>query len=433
MNEAFLHYIWLFQYFDKHNLQTTENEAITVLRVGYPNLQDGADFQQAQIKIGEVVWAGSVEIHLSAADWLHHKHHTNKNYNNVVLHVVWQHNPHHSPITRADGSVIPTLVLANKVSTILLERYHAFMHSQALIPCEKEFWKVSSTALVSMLDYVLVQRLERKAQQVLDLLAQHTGDWEQTTYQWIGQSFGFKANNEAFLQLAQSIPLKLVQKYSFDLSEIEALLFGQAGFLDELTPTDEYTKNLQIKYNYLRNKHLLQPLPFTLWKFLRLRPANFPTVRIAQFAALLHKQQSLFDTLINLTPIKNLKDLFSCKASPYWQTHYHFGKTTNKNYEQIGTESINNLLINTVAPLLAAYSMQTDNEGFIAKALALFEQLPAEKNHITAQWQELNLPIKTAFDSQASIELYNEYCVKKKCLACRIGKEVLNTTREIRN
>lgn len=428
MTEAFLHYVWQFQYFSKEKLQTTTHEPLNILRVGLPNTRDGADFQQAQIKIGEMLWVGSVEIHLTDTAWLQHKHKENAAYNNVILHVVWQKKST-MLMQRADGSEIPTLELGNRISPLLIEKYHHFMQSGGMLPCEKDFEKVEKLTIISMLDNVLVQRLQRKAEQLLKILEKNAGDWEQTTYQWIGQSFGFKANNETFLHLTETLPLKLVQKYSFDLQELEALLFGQAGFLEtinvEETATDEYTKNLQIKYKYLQHKHQLVPIKAVEWKFLRLRPANFPTIRLAQFAALLHKQQGLFTSLVKIENYKELKNLLTATASNYWTSHYHFGKSTEKSYENLGTESINGLIINTVAPLLAAYAMQTDNDIFMAKAIRFFEQMPAEKNNITKLWQEIGLPVKTAFDSQASLELYNDFCTKKQCLQCRIGREIL--------
>ncbi len=425
MTEAFLHYVWQFQFFNKTNLQTATHEPLNILKVGYPNKQDGADFQQAQIKIGEMLWVGSIEIHLTDSAWQQHRHQADPHYNNVILHVVWQQTSQ-QPIKRADGSEIPTFVLEGRVSPLLLEKYNSFLKNNALVPCEKDFRKVDRLTLVSMLDNVLVQRLQRKAEKVLDLLQANTGNWEETTYQWIAQSFGFKVNNTAFLTLAQHTPWQLIQKYRFDLTELEALLFGQAGFLDAYQDDlDDYVKNLQIKYNYLKHKHQLVPMSVQEWKFLRLRPANFPPVRLAQFAALLHQQTHLFTPLLNIETYKELTKLLQITSSDYWQTHYHLGKLTTKNYSHLGTDSANNLIINTVAPLLAAYSMQTDNDVFTTKAIRFFEQLPAENNQITRTWEEVGLPVKTAFDSQASIELYQSFCTPKKCLQCRVGKEIL--------
>jgi hypothetical protein len=423
MNEAFLHYIWQFQYFNSKNLQTTQKETLQILKAGYWNTDSGADFQQAEVIIDGIRWVGSVEIHLHSTDWQAHQHSQNNSYNNVILHVVWRDNAQQTA-QRPDGSTIPTLVLEGRVKLEVLEKYHYYIHSQYDIPCEKQFTTVNNLQKMSMLDYVLAQRLQKKAEKITTLLHTQTGDWEETTYQWLAQSFGFKVNNEAFLALAQATPYRIFQKNKDDLASIEALLFGQASLLPQ-NPTDEYSKNLVEKYNYLRHKYSLTPMAATHWKFMRLRPANFPTVRIAQLAALLYQQSHWFSALLAIEDIKTMQQFFKLQQSAYWQAHYDFGKTATQISHELGKESINNLIINTVAPLLAAYSQQQDNEVFMERALNLLEGLPAEHNKITQRWQDTGLSIRTAFDSQASIELYNEFCTKKRCLQCRIGKELI--------
>ncbi|MFY7786647.1 MAG: DUF2851 family protein [Thermoflexibacteraceae bacterium] len=423
MNEAFLHYIWQFQYFNSQNLQTTQKEPLQILKAGYWNTDSGADFQQAEVLIDGIRWVGSVEIHLNSTDWQTHQHSQNNRYNNVILHVVWRDNSQQTA-KRPDGSMIPTLVLEGRVKLEVLEKYHEYINSQHDIPCEKQWETVSNLQKMSMLDYVLAQRLQKKAEKLTALLEAQTGDWEETTYQWLAQSFGFKVNNEAFLALAQATPYRIFQKNKDDLTTIEALLFGQASLLPQ-NPTDDYSKNLVEKYNYLRHKYSLTPIAAAHWKFMRLRPANFPTVRIAQLAALLYQQSHWFSALLAIEDIKQMQQFFKLQQSAYWQAHYDFGKTASQISHELGKESINNLIINTVAPLLAAYSQQQDNELFMERALTLLEGLPAEHNKITQRWEDVGLTIGTAFDSQATIELYNEFCTKKRCLQCRIGKELI--------
>lgn len=423
MNEAFLHYIWQFQYFNSQNLQTTQKETLQILKAGYSNTDSGADFQQAEVIIDGIRWVGSVEIHLNSTDWDAHQHSQNNRYNNVILHVVWRDNTQ-TVAQRPDGSLIPTLVLEGRVKLEVLEKYNSYINSQHDIPCEKQFATVNDLQRMSMLDYVLAQRLQKKAEKITALLHAQTGDWEETTYQWLAQSFGFKVNNEGFLALAQATPYRIFQKNKDDLENIEALLFGQASLLPQ-NPTDEYSKNLVEKYNYLQHKYSLTPIAAAHWKFMRLRPANFPTIRIAQLATLLYQQSHWFSALLAIENIKAMQQFFKLQQSAYWQTHYDFGKTVSQISHELGKESINNLIINTVAPLLAAYSQQQDNELFMERALNLLEGLPAEHNKITQRWEDVGLAIRTAFDSQASIELYNEFCTKKRCLQCRIGKELI--------
>lgn len=424
MTELFLYYIWQFQYFNKQNLQTVAGETLNILRTGLQNTDAGADFQQAQVEIHGKFWAGSIEIHLTNADWNLHKHHTNKQYNNVILHVVWNHETNKIAY-REDGSMIPTLVLSDRVSPLLLDKYAQFISQKQLIPCQNYFKDVDKLKILSMLDNVLVQRLQRKAQIITDLLTENTGNWEETTYQILAQSFGFKVNSEAFLALAKSLPFKILTKHGDDLLDIEALVFGQSGLLTDLEIGDEYSKELTKRYFYLKYKYNLTPLEAQRWKFLRMRPANFPTIRLAQFSMLIHSvmqvQQSFFTSFIHTNTAKELQKILQISASDYWHAHYNFSKVSTRKMGNLGIDGVNILIINTIAPLLTAYSLQKDNDVYIEKAIKILEQLPAESNKITELWEDVGLSTKNAFDAQASIELYNEFCAKKRCLSCRIG------------
>lgn len=424
MNEAFLAYIWKFQYFDKQNLRTSEGEIVNILRVGVQNSDAGADFQQAHIEINGQLWIGSIEIHLTDKDWTLHQHSQNKQYNNVILHLVGKKLTQQN-VLRADGTPIPTLAIQDRISPILQEKYHKLLVSKELIPCQNSFKSVSELQILSMLDNVLVRRLQRKSQAILDLLVENTGNWEETTYQTLAQSFGFKVNNEAFLALAKSLPFKILQKHSHDITELEALLFGQAGFLTQPEDLDEYTKDLSQKYAYLKYKYGLVPLEVSRWKFLRLRPANFPTIRIAQFAALIYQENNFFSNFIHTENAKSLQKKLGITTSDYWISHYNFCKSSSRKMGHLGEDSVNNLIINTIAPVLAAYSTYKEDDSFIEKAVKFLEQLPAESNKITAMWEDIGLKTKNSFDAQASIELYNEFCSQKKCLSCKIGATLL--------
>ena len=296
MNESFLHYIWQLQYFDKKDLKTTDGEAIAITAPGKGNTNAGPDFLTAKIRIGNIDWAGSVEIHTNASAWLGHGHDDDRAYDNVILHVVWQND---KPVVRTDGTPIPTLELHHRVDLGLIGEYKQLVNNASSIPCENSLSRVDELTKVSMLDKALMQRLESKAANVLQLFHQTGQDWEEVAFQLTARNFGFKINNEPFFALTQSVSRKILLKHSDNLTQIEALLFGQAGFL-EYSIHDEYLKLLQREYHVLASKYDLEKekLNYSVWKFMRLRPANFPTLRIAQFGALFYRNKNLFSKMI---------------------------------------------------------------------------------------------------------------------------------------
>ncbi|GAB4472095.1 MAG: DUF2851 family protein [Thermoflexibacter sp.] len=431
MQEFFIHYLWQFQYFDKKQLQTTAKEDLEVIAVGHANPNAGADFTQACVIINGIKWYGNVEIHLNTSDWLLHQHHKNQDYDNVILHVVWEDDLNDTQkIKRKDDSPIPTLTLKERVDKLLVEKYYLLLsNKQDMILCATQISNVKPITILSMLDKVLIQRLQRKAKEVVDLLDSNRGDWETTTYLWTAQSFGFKVNNEAFLRLAKALPYLIIAKYTENLLALEALIFGQAGFLSEKTESsDAYFDKLAKEYAYLSHKHQLQAsgLAKHEWKFLRLRPANFPTIRLAQFAQLLHKKKSLFNAFTQTENFEQLYQFLDIQQSDYWQKHYTFGKESQGKIIGLGKQSIANLIINTVVPLLVAYGNQKDNPSFIDRAIYFLEQIHAEKNHILSAWEKVGIKAQNAFDSQALIELYNHYCLEERCLQCNIGISLLS-------
>lgn len=423
MNESFLHFVWQFQYFTQQNLCTQEGEVLSIFNVGFLNSNAGPDFSQAKIQIGKIEWVGNVEIHMKSSDWLLHRHDQDKSYDNVILHVVWQDD---KKIKRTDGTFIPTLELKNRVSKDILKKYAQLVNSSNSIPCGKVFDKVDSILKTSMLDKAILQRLESKSDEILKMVDFNKGDWEETTYQWLAKSFGFKINSEPFLQLAKSLPYKIIQKHSSSLLQIEALLFGQARMLQTKTK-DEYVTTLFNEYEFLSKKYLLREtaLHFSQWKFLRLRPANFPTLRIAQFARLMFTNSNLFSKIKESKSTIELVQLIDATPSEYWQTHYHFAKKSKSKIASLGKSSKENLLINSMVPLLAAYGKYSDDYTYIDKATEILQCLPAEKNKITRCWEELGLTVKSSFDSQALIEQYNNMCQKRFCLNCVVGTSIL--------
>jgi Protein of unknown function (DUF2851) len=421
-SEKFLQFVWQYQHFNTSNLHTTAGEQLRVFKTGRWNTHAGPDFEDARLSIGGVEWAGSVEIHLRASDWYVHTHEQNLSYNTVILHVVWQAD---QAIRRADGTEIPTLEIAQLVDQKLVGRYQDMLHPTQDIPCVGSFVQADYFLKVSMLDKILLERLQAKSQQVLQLFAENKEDWEATTYQYLAQAFGFKLNGLPFLQLAQRTPLKILQKHRDQPHQIEALVFGMAGLLDE-PPIDDYQAQLQKEYYFLSNKYQIKHLALQKheWKFLRLRPANFPTIRLAQWAQLLSQNAQLFSMICHLEDPKTLVKVLKIQQSPYWRMHYVFGKTSR--VADFGLSSVHHLVLNAVVPILVAYSTQRAAPAFLEKAIRFLEILPPEKNHITQLWQRLGLRLSHAGDTQASLTWYNDYCQAKRCLECQVGRYLLN-------
>lgn len=427
MQEAFLHYLWQTQRFLTTDLRTTDGEIIRVIKKGFINADSGPDFSSARLLIGETEWAGNVEIHVNASEWYAHKHDIDKAYENVILHVVWQHD---RDVFRFDGSKIPVLELQQIASPNLVKKQQNLINNTAAIPCENQFAKVSELTKASMLGYALTQRLQHKSAFVGELLKLNNTDWEETAYQVLAKNFGFKLNAEPMLQLARNLPLKILQKHRNNPLQIEALLFGVAGFLENAE--GEYAHQLTVEYDFLLVKYQLKSKQLNAheWKFLRTRPANFPTIRLAQFASLITSQRSFFSLFTQLTDIDLIKKAFEIEQPVYWQKHYHFEKPLARSLKQLGKASIENLLINTVVPMLVSYAQYIDNQLLIGRAERLLESLPAEKNRITIHWVDLDLSMENSFDSQAGIELFNNFCQKRRCLSCKIGTEILQATSD---
>lgn len=422
MQEAFLHYLWQFQQFTKTDLKTTKGEKIVVLKTGILNTDAGPDFQNARLLINDIEWAGNVEIHLKSSDWNLHQHTTDEAYKNVILHVVWEHN---QEIKRADGSLIPTLVLKEITPSSVLEKYRNLLETERNIPCAEQFKDVSEISKIAAFDKALTKRLIEKSKIVEVLLENNNQDWEETAYQLLAKNFGFKLNAEPFLRLAQNVPLKILQKHRNNLLQVEAMLYGTAGFQFEIT--DDYTSKLKQEYDFLAAKYGLKSKELNQheWKFLRTRPANFPTIRIAQLAKLITSEYSLFSLFIETKKFKLLLESLKIQQSEYWQKHYHFNKEASQSLKGLGKDSAENIIINTVIPLLVIFSQKTDNQLLMERVIGFLENLPAEENKITAIWEGLGMKISNAFDSQAGIELYNTFCTQKKCLQCNIGVEIL--------
>ena len=420
MKEDFLHYIWRHQYFDRSEVSTADGEPVQVIRTGFYNTEAGPDFKEAIIKIGEVEWSGSVEVHLKASDWQRHQHHTDGKYDQVILHVVWEAD---KLVFRQNGTLIPVLELKGRVNLQLLHTYQQLQQARHAIHCAAFWPSVPEVTKIAMMERALIERLELKGEEVLQTYQSTGHDWEQTAYYTLLRGFGFKTNQLAFEQLAKALPFKVVRQHVASQFQLEALLFGQAGFLSE--PTDDYAVQLAKEYTFLAHKYKLQPLQPHQWNFLRMRPGNFPTVRLAQLVAVLHKRTSLFATLLELETVKAYEALFRAQVSEYWQRHYMFSRASKSKQQSMGKGSAQNLIINVVVPLLVAYASYSGNLQYQDKAIALLEQLKEDSNKHTRLYEELGWQAKTAADNQAALGLFRFYCEPVNCMQCGIGNKIM--------
>lgn len=423
MNEDLLHFIWKFGYFDATNLTTTKGEKVEIIHRGQHNTHAGPDFTNCKIKIGKVLWAGNVELHLNSSDWFLHKHQTDEAYNSIILHVVLEQNG--EAATRADGAEIPTLALGNRINAGTLSRYAELNKRRNWIPCERFFGDVSEMVRYTHLSRLLVERLEHKVEHIETLLKECANDWEQVMFVMLARYMGASINKEPFELLAKSLPVTIWARHLHEPLRIEALVFGQAGFLNEKYE-DDYPNNLRKEYQYLKRLHQLTPLPKHLFKFLRLRPSNFPTVRLAQLAGLMCNEPKLFSELAAAKDVKGAVALLEGEVNVYWKTHYHFDKLTKGARVNMGAAIKQVLIINAVAPVLFAYGRYKADETYCDKAMSWLEQCKAESNAIVTRWQKLQVKPLNAFDTQALLQLKNEHCDKFMCLSCGIGLKILS-------
>ncbi|TAH26412.1 MAG: DUF2851 family protein [Cytophagales bacterium] len=423
MREEFLQYVWLHQRFNHENLFTTDGKEIQIIHQGFLNYDSGPDFSMAKILIDQILWSGNVEIHYNSSDWLKHKHQNNKAYDNVILHIVWKDD---KVVNDLYQNKIPTLELKNKVENSLIAEYNNLLKSTHKIPCENYFCKIEPLIKHEMLDKAMASRLEVKSLEVLKILNKNNGDWEEMTYQLLGKNFGFKTNSAAMETICNKLSLKVLLKQAPNITQIEALLFGTSGLLDQYY-TDEYPKQLKNEYNFLAQKHGLQQKKMTAqeWKFSKLRPANFPTIRIAELASIMAIHQHLFSKLIEAEQIESIIKLFKIKTSEYWHSHFIFDKSSPTKAKGLGLSSIYNIILNTVVPLLVCYAKEKGNQTYMDRAIRFLEQIPSEENHITKYFQTLGQKNSSAFESQAILELYNNFCKRKLCLNCSIGNNIL--------
>ena len=421
MREDLISFLWKFQHFNKKELMTTKSEKLEIITVGQENTNEGPDFFNGQVVIDNQKWAGTIELHVNASDWYVHGHEKDTNYDNVILHVVWENNV---PIYRRDNTQLPTLELKNNVEKVIIQNYNKlFSKSRKWINCEDSITTVNDFIRDNWLERLYIERLEQKSIFILELLEESKNDWETVLFKLMLKNFGLKVNGDAFFALSNTIDFSIVRKEQASLESIEALLFGSAGLLDTVVE-DAYYEALQEEFNYLKIKHKLSISPMPV-NFFRLRPTNFPTIRLAQFANLYYEHQTLFSKLMNIKDLENIYDKFKISASEFWNTHYTFEANSKNNKKKITKAFIDLLLINTIIPLKFVYQNyigKPDNESIIK----MMSEIKSEKNSIIDKFSNLNMTSDSSFSSQALLQLKNEYCSKQKCLQCAIGNQIVS-------
>jgi hypothetical protein len=427
MKEAVLHYIWQHKLFVQHNLRTTDGESVVVIDVGTLNTNAGPDFFNAKIKIGKTIWAGNVEIHTCSSDWNKHNHQSDPAYNNVILHIVKHVDV---PVFLADGEKVPQLEL--QYSESIEQNYTTLLASKLWVPCGERVMQLCDFEISHWMTALLIERMSDRVQDINLLLTVNNHFWEEAFFCQLCRSFGFSVNGDVFFSMGKSVPWMVIQKNQNSLFQLEALLFGQSGQLSKTTATDAYVEKLKQEYAFLQQKYQLQMIAPELWRLLRMRPDNFPQIRIAQLVSLLVHHKKLFSKIIDQPDVKAVSAIFeNIEPSEYWKTHYLFGIESVEKTKRIGRSSIHQILINAVVPMLCCYAAYKNNQELHDKAIAMLDELPPENNYIIRKWTALGLKVKSAADSQSLLHLYKHYCEEKKCLRCSIGYKLLTSSSNL--
>jgi hypothetical protein len=442
ISEDFLQYVWKNRLF-RLPLYLVTGEDVEVLDVGQHNHDSGPDFFNAKIRINSTLWAGNVEVHFKTSDWFMHGHHHDMNYQNIILHVVYHHDVE---VPDYEGYSIPTAEMQFPLS--IYDNYSAIIRNTEWIPCGESVRTIDRLIMNLWLDRLLAERMQAKAEDITASFAETKGNWKETIYRQLARNFGFKLNSMPFSLLSKSLPYKYLERYSGNPVQAEALLFGQAGMLDPnendenstgrlntggtdrrrgnvRASEDEYFRELKSEYGYLRKKYNLRPIAGHLWRFLRLRPANFPTIRIAQFASLVVSEPSFPADVLELDPAVLRSKLLNVRPSAYWDDHYLFNRTSVKRSKQLGEQAVHNIIINTLIPVYFEYGRKTGSDSFRQKAIGFLETLPPESNNITRGWESSGISVTNAFYSQSLLQLKNNYCNLKKCLFCQVGNQII--------
>ncbi len=420
MTEELLIFLWKHKLYSPESLILSDGTAIEIIHPGDHNHDSGPDFFNTRIKINNTVWAGNAEIHVKASDWIKHGHNSNEAFRNVILHIVAEND---TEVKDAQGKVIPSITI--KCNESILAQYQYLLQNRLWVPCAKHISTIDPFIISLWIEKLGIARLEEKTNDISIHLKQTQNNWEEVLYRMFMRSFGFHLNSHPFEQLAKSLPYKILEKQSDTFLHIEALLYGQAGFLNELLPYDDYFLKLQKEYQFFAKKYSLKPIPKHWWKFLRLRPGNFPTIRLAQVASLIHAQSKLFAHIRDVSAVSELKELFNVNHSQYWNNHYMFGRISKSKEKSMGSDSVDIIIINAIIPVLFMYGKMLGLEQYQNKALDFLGQLNPEKNSIIENWLKLGVKANSAFHSQALLYLKNSYCDKHLCLDCVIGSKIM--------
>lgn len=417
--EQLLHYVWKHKIFPLKELKTTTGQQVEVIDTGLANTDAGPDFFNAKLKLDGVLWIGNIEIHERSSDWFKHGHHADAGYNSVILHIASEID---TEISRSNGERIPQiqLICPEAVRT----NYKELLETDSYPPCYRIIPSLPPFTAHSWMTALQMERFEQKATLLNERLKRCQGNWEDAFFITLARNFGFGLNGDAFETWAHRLPFRAVDKHRNDLFQIEAIFFGQAGILED-SDGDGYYLRLKKEYTYLQHKFGLIPMDASLWRFLRLRPANFPHIRIAQLACLYHRAYGLLSRIMETETLQGARDILKGGTSEYWLTHYTFGGSSPSRPKTLSNTSLDLLIINTVVTFLYAYGLHKGNRVLCARAGSFLEELKAENNYITRMWEQCGMKASNAADSQALIQLKKEYCDKKKCLYCRIGYEYL--------
>jgi hypothetical protein len=432
MKEEFLHYLWKYSLYDQDELYDNDGNKIIVVHPGEYNRDSGPDFFNARISIAGTLWAGNIEIHTRSSHFDNHGHHTDPVFNNVILHVVAENDRR---VFNAKGEELLTVEIA--FDPALYERYLSLVNNPYTIACQDDVYKLDSIFVRHWLNSVVVERFQSKSELILAIFSETGNDWEETFYRLLTRYFGFRVNTEPFEMLAVALPFRIIRKHSDNRFQIEALLFGTAGMLEEglfkEALSDEYYLALIKEYRILSAKYSLKPIHGWLWKFSRLRPANFPTVRISQLSAMLSSAGGFFSKVLDAKDIRQLKETFEVTASDYWDNHYIFGKKSREISKNTGLQATEIFLINSVIPAIFVYGQSRDRQDICERAFTILEDIRPEENTITREWKSGGIKADSALYSQALIQLRNEYCKKRKCLDCRIGSKLISLGRKLKD
>ena len=424
--EKLLHYIWQHQYYQHTNLSTDEGESLSIINPGLYNLNQGPDFIDSSIRINNLKLVGNIEIHVNSSDWNAHQHEKDANYNTVILHIVWLND---AVIINKNGLTIPQLTISNLVPKWLLDRYTLLMNAPDNLPCSSFLPYIKPIIWTSWKERLTIERLEEKATNILLLYTESNHHWEEVLWWMLAKNFGLKLNDELFIKVAKSIPVNILTKHKNQLFQIEALLMGQANLLNEDTGiNDEYRVKLRREYNYLSQKYSLT-LVAIMPVFLRMRPSGFPTIRVAQLSMLVQQSKHLFSTIKDAKDIKKVKDMLKVNTSTYWNNHYVFGKESAERMKQVGDEMADNIMINTIVPILFAYSRFVKDDIIKDRMINWLTQIDPENNYILTSWMKEGIENDNAFDSQGLIQLRKHYCDKKRCMECAIGNSIISSAK----